>query len=616
MAYGVRCGECDAKFALSDELFARKVKGRVVTVRCKQCQSDITVDGVELASTPLSGRPMPLEESAIDGGPEDGTPTIPLVIKSGRNTIPPVKGLWLVSFGADDDRELTAAQIRRALERQEIDKETIVWREGMPDWLPIAEIPDLSKLVPDDTGGFLGTGMEVRGADAALQAALKKAKTRRPTLAPPPSDPSSPKVAPPPAAAEAPKAADNAAPQEEDEVGPFRSEGSGTFEVEESDAPVSSAPMSLGDADVEMIASDAKPKAKSPPPPKAQPKPSPGTAKPKQLRPDPGDDADSAPDSGTPDLRSLTTSLKPPVRKRDTSERVDESLLTLGAGPIVDAAFSPPTIDLVSAPVAEDESDADRGSEPPKKSGTGGTTRSTPARVAAADSESKSSPMLWLLLAAAAIVAVVFWVGRKPADGSASTASTSTATTTETTSQPTGEPAPTLTAETPEPELTASAETTPAKPTGTAGTAGAAGTATSTGGGPINTDPKDPKEPVPTEEPKDPKEPTDPKEPKEPTEEPTKEVPLAGPFDTGAARSALNAAAGSASGCRQEGDPSGTATVVVTFATSGRVTSATVNGPPFAGTRTGGCIASRMRSARVPPFSGSPITVSKTVTIQ
>lgn len=612
MAYGVRCGECDAKFALSDELFERKVKGRVVTVRCKQCQSDITVDGVELASAPLSGRPMPLEESAIDGGPEDGTPTIPLVIKSGRNTIPPVKGLWLVSFGADDDRELTATQIRRALERQEIDKETIVWREGMPDWLPIAEIPDLAKLVPDDTGGFLGTGMEVRGADAALQAALKKAKTRRPTLAPPPSDPSSPKVAPPPEAPEAAKATDKAAPQEEDEVGPFRSEGSGTFEVEESDAPVSSAPMSLGDADVEMIASEAKPKTKSPPPPKAKPKPRPGAAKPKQLRPDPGDDADSAPDSGTPDLRSLTTSLKPAVPKRDTSERVDESLLTLGAGPIADVAFSPPTIDLVSAPVAEDESEADRGSEPPKKSGTGGTSRSTPARVAAADPESKSSPVLWLLLAAAAIVAVVFWVGRKPTDGSASTANTSTATatTTETTSQPTGEPEPT---QTPEPELTASAETAPEKPTGTAGTV------TSTGGGPINTDPKNPKEPVPTEEPKDPKEPTDPKEPKEPkepTEEPTKEVPLAGPFDPGAARSALNAAAGSASGCRQEGDPSGTATVVVTFATSGRVTSATVNGPPFAGTRTGGCIASRMRSARVPPFSGSPITVSKTVTIQ
>ena len=57
------------------------------------------------------------------------------------------------------------------------------------------------------------------------------------------------------------------------------------------------------------------------------------------------------------------------------------------------------------------------------------------------------------------------------------------------------------------------------------------------------------------------------------------------------------------------------ATVVVTFAPSGRVTSANVNGPPFAGTRTGGCIASTMRRARVPAFSGDHVTVSKTVTI-
>jgi hypothetical protein len=55
--------------------------------------------------------------------------------------------------------------------------------------------------------------------------------------------------------------------------------------------------------------------------------------------------------------------------------------------------------------------------------------------------------------------------------------------------------------------------------------------------------------------------------------------------------------------------------VTVTFAPSGRVTSAVVSGPPFAGTATGGCIASTMRSASVPAFSGDKVTVSKTVVI-
>jgi cytoskeletal protein RodZ len=362
-----------------------------------------------------------------------------------------------------------------------------------------------------------------------------------------------------------------------------------------------------------MVSSEAKPRPKAPRPPKAQPKPKPGpgAAKPKQLGPDPGDDMDSAPDSGTPDLRSLTTSLKPAAPKRDKSERVDESLFTFGAGPIADMAMAPPTIDLTTAPV-EDEPEADRQSEPPNKSGAG-TTRSTPARTAE-DSESKSSPVLWLLLGAAAIVAVVWWVGSKPSDAAGSAASTAAATTTETASQPTSATEPTTTAAQPEPETTTSAEPTPETTARSPETPTAAGTTGTTTGEPKQ--PKEPSEALTSKDPAEPKEPAETKEPKEPAEEPVKEVPLAGPFDPGAARSALNAAAGSASGCRQEGDPSGTASVVVTFATSGRVTSATVNGPPFAGTRTGGCIASRMRSARVPPFSGSPITVSKTVTIQ
>jgi hypothetical protein len=79
---------------------------------------------------------------------------------------------------------------------------------------------------------------------------------------------------------------------------------------------------------------------------------------------------------------------------------------------------------------------------------------------------------------------------------------------------------------------------------------------------------------------------------------------------------ALKAAAAEASSCRKEGDPSGTATLTITFAPSGRVTSANIQGPPFAGTPTGGCIANAMRHAHVPAFSGDRVTVSKTIVIQ
>jgi hypothetical protein len=87
------------------------------------------------------------------------------------------------------------------------------------------------------------------------------------------------------------------------------------------------------------------------------------------------------------------------------------------------------------------------------------------------------------------------------------------------------------------------------------------------------------------------------------------------PFDAREAASAVDGAAERASACRREGDPSGVAVVTITFAPSGRVTTATLAGPPFIGTATGSCIATTMRSARVSAFSGKHVTVRKTVTI-
>jgi predicted Zn finger-like uncharacterized protein len=103
-------------------------------------------------------------------------------------------------------------------------------------------------------------------------------------------------------------------------------------------------------------------------------------------------------------------------------------------------------------------------------------------------------------------------------------------------------------------------------------------------------------------------------------EEPKDEAPTAGastapPFSKAAAISALTGAAGAAGGCKKPGGPTGTGKVQVTFAPSGRVTTATVMGAPFAGTAVGGCVAGAFRRAKVPAFSGNPVTVSKSFAI-
>jgi hypothetical protein len=87
------------------------------------------------------------------------------------------------------------------------------------------------------------------------------------------------------------------------------------------------------------------------------------------------------------------------------------------------------------------------------------------------------------------------------------------------------------------------------------------------------------------------------------------------PFSKSSAISALTAASMSANACKKPGGPTGAGKATVTFAPSGRVTTATVAGGSYAGTAVGGCVASGFRKAHVPPFSGSAVTVSKSFQI-
>jgi hypothetical protein len=87
-------------------------------------------------------------------------------------------------------------------------------------------------------------------------------------------------------------------------------------------------------------------------------------------------------------------------------------------------------------------------------------------------------------------------------------------------------------------------------------------------------------------------------------------------FDPNLARNALAGVAAEVAACKEKDGPSGAATVVVSFDTSGRVSSSSVSGTPFEGTATGACIAAAMKRVTIPPFSGAPGSVSKTVVIQ
>jgi len=332
-----------------------------------------------------------------------------------------------------------------------------------------------------------------------------------------------------------------------------------------------------------------------------------------------GGDGDvfDAPPPSSPELLDLSdmaqsvppSDAEPPThRRKDNAKNASEDvdfLLGLSGSPGTTALLGPPpTFDSEPAPATAKEpeieltSSADGDSD--SDSDSDSEARLAAAPEPAAVSPGRTSARRWgvalagvLLVAAAA--AIRFGLLPKPAERAVAPANAmEPATTTEEPVAPALEPSrPTQSSAEPSAEATPSSEATapeavklPARrPAAQAKSAAA----------PESTEPVARAAPDPSMAPP--------------------EAPPAGPFSKAAAGTALGAAVNQASACRKPGDPSGTASVTVTFAPSGRVTSATISGPPFAGTPTGGCIAATLRRARVPAFEGEKVTVTKSVVI-
>jgi len=87
-------------------------------------------------------------------------------------------------------------------------------------------------------------------------------------------------------------------------------------------------------------------------------------------------------------------------------------------------------------------------------------------------------------------------------------------------------------------------------------------------------------------------------------------------FDKGAAAKAMGDAANKTASCAKPNGPTGAGHIKVTFDTSGHVISTDLDEGPFAGTAVGACIQARFREAHIPPFSGKPVMVGKSLSIR
>lgn len=497
--------------------------------------------------------------AAVPTEPEDAPTRVLDAPSGGAPSDPP----WSVSVADGDERTLTTAALVELYARGEVFDDTYVWRDGMEDWKALAEVEELRPAL----GRFV---RETMVADAVLPPAPE------PTPAPAPA---AGLFAASPAGALAtpvPRASDAAARRKSSRGGTDLFAASSGSEASNPGTP----PPSERSSDRKMsgersensvlfslsaLTASAQPSSKK-------------------------DEPREPMSSGMLDIHDLSTAMPAPK----APDRGLDDIINLGGGGIFSQSLAAPVL----APPSADAIAA---------------VSAAPSQSGAAQPKSRTG----LVLGAVAILAVAgvagaYLLGQGTSGAPAPVASavppeSASAAPTDTATAAAGTAAATAAASAaaavaPQPTaiVPGALPPTPAKADKPAGAAPVA----------AKSEPRaaEPKAPVAKAEPKA----AEPKAPATAAAEPAADGPA---FDRAAALTALGNAASAAQSCKKPDGPTGSGRVAVTFATTGMVTTANVEGPPFAGTPVGGCVAARFRSAHVPAFSGGTVTVHKSFTI-
>ncbi|HMI85178.1 MAG TPA: zinc-ribbon domain-containing protein [Polyangiaceae bacterium] len=551
----VTCQSCQAKYTIADE----KVRGKVAKIRCKKCGTTIIVDGNDPASaTAEPAAVAPVADYTQQGASDEQ---------------------WTVLVADGDQRTLTAAQVAELYASGTVGYETLVWKDGMGDWTAIGQVDALRSVVEN--------------GPRPTMTPLEQAASMPSSAPPAPPVAEDPPARQPPAMAARAKTVEPAAARR-----PGRGGSTDLFGAAAQEDMLTSA--ADGGANHGSDASDKLTGARNENSVlfslSALTGGGPSTA--------PSPERDPA--SNKADLRALMGSGGAPAKSK-----IDDIMNLSGGGVyspglMSSPALAPPPIDMMTAAAP-----ADSGGSKSKSLlvAIGGGVLVIGAVAVAfitmsskADSTDKTGGAASAAGETAAPVRAA-----NPSNAPSEAPTEPTGATREPVRQgetakqpeaPSGESAPVAVAPgspSPKPEgekaerveRKAAAAPRADKPAAAAPPAGLSPPPAAAPAAPA------PAAPAPA-------------------------APAAGgsgDFDRAAALSALSAAATAAQACKKPDGPTGSGRVAVTFANNGTATTANVEGPPFAGTPVGGCVAARFRSVHIPPFGGSVITVRKTFII-
>ncbi len=602
----ISCQSCQAKYTIADE----KVLGKIVKIRCKKCGATIVINGNDPEATAVGqGGAGAAGGDYAQGGDEQ----------------------WTVNVAEGDQRTMTVQEIAQEFKTGVVTDETFCWKDGMNDWLPLREIDTLYAACTDGGGGA--------AQDFAPVSMRHEQQHHYEPAQPAPA----PYVPQPP----------NTAPMVGGDAGSSALFGGGHENGNGSSAPLfgsgsnpppaatSAAARRTGgrrDHGTDLFGNVAAAGGEDDVMTSAAnvPQPSGADAKLTGQRNENsvlfslnalttnapsggggggggggsgggggggglglGSTTAQGDGSGLIDIRALSATMASDNGPK-SSKHVDD-IMNLGGGGAFSAALNAPIL----APPAADMSSVDYGG--------GGQQQSSNKTLYAIIGGCG-------LLAVSAIVVALIVMNKKPDDAvGANTTSTVSAGASATSTAPTAT------------ETVAAAPAMTAAPTNTSGakaiTPGSTGGAVAMGGGPKATGGRPTTggggattaEAPPTPPPADNK-------PKDLLSEmnkatgntapkPTAEAPTSGPAPSDRGPPPASLGGINVASCKKGDGPTGGGHVKVTFAPSGTVSTVDVDAPPFSGTPVGGCVAGKYRSAHVPAFSGGPVTVGKSFSI-
>lgn len=145
------CPSCKAKYQIADE----KVAGRTLRMNCRQCKEEIVIRGDAVATASASPAAMP----APAGVPNRLGMDFQRQVAAGpASTDPGAFDEWHVAINDIPVGPMRRDEVARKIAMGAVGPDSLAWREGLDDWLPVRHIAELAVLCQPSTVAPLPTG--------------------------------------------------------------------------------------------------------------------------------------------------------------------------------------------------------------------------------------------------------------------------------------------------------------------------------------------------------------------------------------------------------------------------------------------------------------------------